>query len=165
MHEQHPYVFHADGKEFSLRYVPGESDSRLFGGNSNWRGPIWTPINYLLIECIFEFYSYYGDDFLVEYPVGSGKKVSLLEIAHVLSERLTRLSLKGPDGRRPVMAAYPGLEKQRGAEDLVLFHEYYHGDTGRGVGASHQTGWSGLVALLLRPPRRAEQEHDTRGGS
>jgi hypothetical protein len=165
VHEQHPYVFHADGKEFSLRYVPGESDSRLFGGNSNWRGPIWTPINYLLIECIFEFYSYYGDDFLVEYPVGSGKKVSLLEIAHILSERLTRLSLKGPDGRRPVMAAYPGLEKQKGAEDLVLFHEYYHGDTGRGVGASHQTGWSGLVALLLRPPRRAEQEHETKSGS
>jgi hypothetical protein len=165
VHEEHPFVFHADGKEFSLRYVPGESDSRLFGGNSNWRGPVWMPINYLLIESIYEFYSYYSDDFLVEYPVRSGKKVSLREIARILIERLTRLSLKGPDGRRPVMAAYPGLEKQKGSEDLVLFHEYYHGDTGRGVGASHQTGWSGLLALLLRPYHKAEQEHDAKGGS
>ena len=152
-------MFHADGKEFSIRYVPGESDSRLFGGNSNWRGPVWMPINYLLIESLYEFESYYSEDFLVEYPVRSGHKLPLGKIAEILSERLTRLSLKGPDGRRPVMAAYPGLEKQKGSEDLVLFHEYYHGDTGRGLGASHQTGWSGLVALLLRPRRRQEAEH------
>jgi hypothetical protein len=158
-HEAHPYVFHAAGKEFSIRYVPGESDSRLFGGNSNWRGPVWMPLNYLLIESLYEFESYYSEDFLVEYPVRSGHKLALGKIAEILSERLTRLSLKGPDGRRPVMAAYPGLEKQKGSEDLVLFHEYYHGDTGRGVGASHQTGWSGLVALLLRPRRRQEAEH------
>ncbi|MFI4994243.1 MAG: glucosidase, partial [Hyphomicrobiales bacterium] len=164
VHEAHPYVFRADGKEFSIRYVPGESDSRLFGGNSNWRGPIWMPLNYLLIECIYEFHSYYGEDFLVEYPVRSGKMLTLGKIAQILSERLARLSLKGNDGRRPVMAAYPGLEKQKGSEDLVLFHEYYHGDTGRGVGASHQTGWSGLVALLLRPPRKQEQEHATKNG-
>ena len=151
VHEAHPYVFHADGKEFSIRYIPGESDSRLFGGNSNWRGPVWMPINYLLIESLYEFERYYSDDFLVEYPTRSGRKLPLGEIAEKLSERLTRLSLKGPDGRRPVMAAYPGLEKQKGAENLVLFHEYYHGDTGRGLGASHQTGWSGLVALLLQP--------------
>jgi hypothetical protein len=118
------------------------------------------PLNYLLIECIYEFHSYYGDDFLVEYPVRSGKMVTLAAIGDMLSERLTRLSLKGPDGRRPVMAAYPGLEKQKGAEDLVLFHEYYHGDTGRGCGASHQTGWSGLVAVLLRPKFKREQEHE-----
>jgi len=109
------------------------------------------PINYLLIESLYEFERYYSDDFLVEYPTRSGRKLPLGEIAEKLSERLTRLSLKGPDGRRPVMAAYPGLEKQKGAENLVLFHEYYHGDTGRGLGASHQTGWSGLVALLLQP--------------
>jgi hypothetical protein len=165
VHKAHPYVFRADGKEFSIRYVPGESDSRLFGGNSNWRGPIWMPLNYLLIECIYEFHSYYGEDFLVEYPVRSGKMLTLGKIAQILSERLARLSLKGNDGRRPVMAAYPGLEKQKGSEDLVLFHEYYHGDTGRGVGASHQTGWSGLVALLLRPPRKQEQEHATKNGN
>ncbi|SDR32318.1 Glycosyl hydrolase family 63 C-terminal domain-containing protein [Rhizobiales bacterium GAS113] len=163
-HEAHPYVFHADGKEFSIGYVPGESDSRLFGGNSNWRGPIWMPLNYLLIESLYEFESYYSEDFLVEYPVGSGKTLPLGKIAAILSERLTRLSLKGPDGRRPVMAAYPGLDKQPGSESLVLFHEYYHGDTGRGVGASHQTGWSGLVALLLRPRTRQEQEHEASSG-
>jgi hypothetical protein len=144
--------------------VPGESDSRLFGGNSNWRGPIWMPLNYLLIESLYEFESYYSEDFLVEYPVGSGKTLPLGKIAAILSERLTRLSLKGPDGRRPVMAAYPGLDKQPGSESLVLFHEYYHGDTGRGVGASHQTGWSGLVALLLRPRTRQEQEHEASSG-
>ncbi|MBV8964243.1 MAG: glucosidase [Hyphomicrobiales bacterium] len=159
VHEAHPYVFHADGKEFSIRYVPGESDSRLFGGNSNWRGPVWMPINYLLIESLYELERYYSEDFLVEYPARSGHKLPLGKIAEMLSERLTRLSLKGPDGRRPVMAAYPGLEKQKGSEQLVLFHEYYHGDTGRGLGASHQTGWSGLVALLLRPRRRQEEEH------
>ncbi|MFI5011866.1 MAG: glucosidase [Hyphomicrobiales bacterium] len=159
VHEAHPYVFLADGKEFSINYVPGESDSRLFGGNSNWRGPVWMPINYLLIECLHEFENYYSEDFLVEYPVRSGRTLPLGKIADILAERLTRLSLKGPDGRRPVMAAYPGLEKQPGSEELVLFHEYYHGDTGRGVGASHQTGWSGLVALLLRPRRKQQQEH------
>ena len=160
-HAEHPFTFKADGKSFTVAYLPGESDSRLFGGNSNWRGPIWMPLNFLLIEALYEFESYYSEDFLIEYPVGSGKTLPLGKIAAILSERLTRLSLKGPDGRRPVMAAYPGLEKQPGGDELVLFHEYYHGDSGRGVGASHQTGWSGLVALLLRPHTRQEPNHQS----
>ncbi len=148
-HYLEPYSLDLDGSTFSIRYLPAESDTRLFGGNSNWRGPVWMPINYLLIRALELFHRYYGDDFRVECPVGSGQKLSLAEVAAELSRRLTRLSLKGADGRRPVMAAYPGLAEQPETEDLVLFHEYYHGDTGRGVGASHQTGWSGLVALLL----------------
>ena len=143
-----PYEIELDGQHFGIRYLPGESDSRLFGGNSNWRGPIWLPINYLLVRALQEFHRYYGDGFEVECPVGSGRMMSLEGVARELARRLTQLSLRG-EGGRPVMAAYPGLEKQPGGEDLVLFHEYYHGDNGRGVGASHQTGWSGLVALLL----------------
>jgi hypothetical protein len=162
-HEAHPYIFHVDGKEFGIHYVPGESDSRLFGGNSNWRGPVWMPLNFLLIESLYEFESYYSEDFLVEFPVGSGKTIPLGQIARMLSERLTRLFLKDDSGRRPVMAAYPGLDKQPGADKLVLFHEYFHGDTGRGCGASHQTGWSGLVALLLWPPRKQGREQAPEG--
>ena len=143
------YVLDLDRRRFSIRYLPAESDSRLFGGNSNWRGPVWLPINYLLLSALLEFHRYYGDDFQVEYPVGSGNTLSLAGVANDLARRLTGLSLCGPDGRRPVMAAYDGLLEQVGAGDLILFHEYYHGEDGRGVGASHQTGWSGLVALLL----------------
>ena len=145
------YELELDGRRFSICYRPAESDSRLFGGNSNWRGPIWLPINYLLVRALQDFHRYYGDEFRVECPIGSGQMLSLGQVADELSRRLARLSLRGPDGDRPVMGAYPGLKRHSGAEELVLFHEYYHGDTGRGVGASHQTGWSGLVALLLNP--------------
>ena len=144
-----PYRIELEGQSFSIQYLPGESDSRLFGGNSNWRGPVWLPINYLLVRALQEFHRYYGNEFQVECPVGSGAMLDLAQVAHEIARRLARLSLRGPDGQRPVMAAYPGLLSQAGAADLVLFHEYYHGDDGRGVGASHQTGWSGLVALLL----------------
>ena len=144
-----PYTLDLDGRQFSIRYLPGESDTRIFGGNSNWRGPVWLPINYLLVHALLEFHRYYGDDFKVECPVGSGQMCNLAEIAAELGRRLTRLSLQGPDDHRPVMGAYPALAAQPGADALVLFHEYYHGETGRGVGAAHQTGWSGLVALLL----------------
>ena len=147
-----PYVLDLAEQRYGLRYLPGESDSRLFGGNSNWRGPIWLPINYLMVRALHEFHRYYGDGFRVECPVGSGETLSLAQVAGELGRRMTRLSLLGPDGRRPVMAAYRDLERQPGARDLVLFHEYYHGEDGRGVGASHQTGWSGLVALLLGEP-------------
>jgi hypothetical protein len=150
-HEAQPYIFEHSGRQFSVKYLPGESDSRLFGGNSNWRGPIWTPINYCLIEALFEAHRYYGDDFVVEYPTGSGAMLPLGRVAALLSERLIGLSLKGTDGKRPVMAAYPALQQDAACDDLVLFHEYYHGDNGRGVGASHQTGWSAIVALLLQP--------------
>jgi hypothetical protein len=151
VHLDEPFTFYHNGDSFSIRYLPAESDSRVFGGNSNWRGPIWMPVNYLLIQSIHEFHRYYGDDFRVEYPTGSGKTFSLEEIANELARRLTTLFLLDKDGKRPVMAAYPQLQADPRSRDLVLFHEYFHGDTGRGVGASHQTGWTGLVALLLQP--------------
>ncbi len=151
VHKDHPYEFRHGSQLFSVAYLPAESDSRLFGGNSNWRGPVWLPTNYLLIEALHEFHRYYGDEFTVECPARSGQQRTLREVAEELSRRLTRLSLLGPDGRRPVMAAYPALQAASDGAGLVLFHEYYDGDDGRGVGASHQTGWSGLVALLLEP--------------
>ncbi|HXZ08675.1 MAG TPA: glucosidase, partial [Paraburkholderia sp.] len=151
VHCDHPFEFVHDGRSFCVKYLPAESDSRVFGGNSNWRGPVWMPVNYLLIESLYEFHRYYGDDFRVEYPTGSGQKFSLNEIADELARRITTLFLKGKNGLRPVMGAYPMLEADPRSRDLVLFHEYFHGDNGRGVGASHQTGWSGLVALLLQP--------------
>ncbi|QYD69784.1 glucosidase [Paraburkholderia edwinii] len=155
VHCDDPFVFKFDGKEFCVKYLPAESDSRVFGGNSNWRGPIWMPVNFLLIESLYEFHRYYGDDFRIEYPTGSGERLSLREIGDELARRLTKLFMKDAHGKRPVMAAYPQLQADPRSKDLVLFHEYFHGDTGRGVGASHQTGWSGLVALLLQPRESA----------
>jgi hypothetical protein len=125
--------------------------SGLFGGNSNWRGPIWMPVNYLIIESLQKFHHYYGDDFKVECPTGSGKFITINEVADELSRRLSKLFLKGEDGQRPVLKYHPKLASDPHFKDYVLFHEYFHGDTGRGVGASHQTGWTGLVAKLIRP--------------
>jgi hypothetical protein len=149
-HEAHPVAFEYAGQTYSIGYVPGESTSGLFGGNSNWRGPIWMPVNYLLIESLRSFHRYYGDDFRVEYPVGSGAMLSLNTIADRLSDRLCRLFLRGPDGRRPVLGDDARLQDDPAFRDHVLFYEYFHGDTGRGVGAAHQTGWTALVALLLQ---------------
>ena len=148
-HEQNPYVFEHPCGKFEVRYVPGESDSRLFGGNSNWRGPIWMPVNYLLIESLRKFHSYYGDDFKVECPVGSGTYLSLREVADELSQRVSRLFLRGPDGHRPVLGDDRLAQQDPNFRDHVLFYEYFHGETGRGAGASHQTGWTALIALLL----------------
>ncbi len=148
---EQPLAMQLDGKTLSARYQPAESDSRLYGGNSNWRGPLWMPINYLLIESLREFHRYYDDHFSVEYPSGSGYLSSLDQVADGLSQRLTSLFLLDEDGRRPTMAAYTQLQADPASRDLILFHEYFHGDTGRGLGASHQTGWSALVALLLQP--------------
>jgi hypothetical protein len=150
-HEADPYILEHDGQRYSIGYVPGESDSGLFGGNSNWRGPVWMPVNYLLVESLYEFHRYYGDDFRVECPTGSGKYLSLCEIAEELSRRLAGLFLRGAAGRRPVFGENRILQEDPAFRDYVPFHEYFHGDTGRGVGASHQTGWTGLVALLLQP--------------
>jgi hypothetical protein len=149
-HHDHPYVLEQDGQRFAVAYLPGESDSRLFGGNSNWRGPVWMPINFILVMALAEFHRFYGTGYRIACPTGSGRDATLQEVAAELTRRLCALFLKGADGRRPVMTAYPGLE----TGDLVLFHEYFHGETGRGVGASHQTGWSGLVALLLAEEAR-----------
>ena len=153
-HAAQPYVLEHDGHRFGVGYVPGESDGSLFGGNSNWRGPVWMPVNYLLVESLREFHRYYGDDFTVECPVGSGRNLSLREVAEELSRRLGRLFLRGADGRRPCFGDAALHQDDPHFRDHLLFHEYFHGDTGRGVGAAHQTGWTGLVALLLHP--RAE---------
>jgi len=150
-HQQNPYVFSVNGMDLSVNYLPAESDSGLFGGNSNWRGPIWFPVNYLLIESLQKFHHYYGDDFRIECPTGSGQFVSIAEAAAEISRRLTRIFLKGADGKRPVFAHHPKMQDDPHFRDHVLFYEYFHGDTGRGVGASHQTGWTGLVAKLLQP--------------
>jgi hypothetical protein len=150
-HDASPYVYNLHGMDLTVRYLPGESDSGLFGGNSNWRGPIWFPVNYLLIESLQKFHHYYGDEFRIECPTGSGRFVSIGEAADEISRRLQRIFLKGPDGRRPVFNQYPLLQDDPHFRDHLLFFEYFHGDTGRGVGASHQTGWTGLIAKLLQP--------------
>ncbi|MEM6789110.1 MAG: glucosidase [Myxococcota bacterium] len=150
-HHQHPYRLDWGGRRFEVKYTPAESDSSLFGGNSNWRGPIWFPVNYLIIESLQRFHHYYGDEFLVEHPVGSGQRVTLLAVADDLAERLTRLFLRDHEGTRPAMRLHPKLAADPHFRDHILFYEYFSGETGRGVGASHQTGWTGLVAKLLQP--------------
>ncbi|MCK6513339.1 glucosidase [Myxococcota bacterium] len=153
-HKQHPYTFTYRDQSFTVAYVSGESDSGLFGGNSNWRGPIWFPVNYLLIESLQKFHHYYSDDFLVEYPTGSGQSLSLLQIAEHLGQRLAGLFRRGEDGRRPIFGDNRKMQEDPQFRDHLLFHEYFDGDTGRGLGASHQTGWTGLIAKLLQPRRK-----------
>jgi len=155
IHEREPFRFKTCGEAYEVGYWPAESRSRVFGGNSNWRGPVWMPINFLLFESLQKFYHYYGDDFKVECPTGSGKFLTLQEIADELSRRITRLFLKGEDGQRPAMKSHPKLATDPHFRDYILFHEYFDGDTGRGLGASHQTGWTGLVAKLLLPRHKA----------
>ena len=150
VHEREPYRLDCDGKTYEVNYWPAESQNGLFGGNSNWRGPIWMPPNYLLIESLQKFHHYYGDDFKIECPTGSGRFLTIKEVARELSRRLMRLFLTSTDGQRPVLKYHPKLATDPHFRDYVLFHEYFHGDTGRGAGASHQTGWTGLVAKLTR---------------
>ncbi|MEM6262250.1 MAG: glucosidase [Bacteroidota bacterium] len=158
-HLEHPYVFHANDNDFVVQYLPAESDSDFFGGNSNWRGPVWFPMNYLLIESLYKFHKYYGDEFQIEYPTGSKKHHSLREIADELVQRLIRLFSKDEEGRRPVYGTSEKFQEDPHFRDYILFYEYFHGDNGRGVGASHQTGWTGLVAnLLYSQPKEEETE-------
>jgi hypothetical protein len=161
VHEKQPYRLAIGGMEHVVSYWPAESETGLFGGNSNWRGPIWMPLNYLIIESLQKFHHYYGDDFKVEYPTGSGKFITIKAVANELTRRVSNLFLKGADGQRPVLKYHPKLAGDPQFKDYVLFHEYFHGDTGRGVGASHQTGWTGLVAKLLQPRRAARHLDDT----
>jgi hypothetical protein len=150
-HEAHPYVLNVNGTEYRVDYEPGESTSGTFGGNSNWRGPIWFPGNFLIIESLQKFHHYYGDDFKVECPTGSGRFLTLNEAANEVATRLTRIFLADENGWRPEFAHHPRMQTDPHFRDHVLFYEYFHGDSGRGVGASHQTGWTGLVAKLLMP--------------
>jgi hypothetical protein len=149
-HADHPYVLHVDGSDHVVRYEPAESHSGLFGGNSNWRGPIWFPVNYLLIESLQKFHHYYGDDFKVECPTGSGQFLTLRQIADELSKRLIRIFLRNVDERRPVLGGQETFQRDPNWRDYILFHEYFHGDNGAGIGANHQTGWTGLVAKLIQ---------------
>ncbi|GJD52871.1 hypothetical protein OPKNFCMD_5638 [Methylobacterium crusticola] len=152
-HAAAPFRFPWGGETYAVDYEPGESTTAVFGGNSNWRGPIWLPINYLLVEALTEFARFYGPEFKVECPTGSGRYLDLAEIADELTRRLTRLVLRGPDGRRAVLGDRALFQDDPAFRDHVPFHEYFHGDTGAGLGAAHQTGWTGLLALLLQPRR------------
>jgi hypothetical protein len=144
-----PYNFEYRGIRYQVKYLPGESDGELFGGNSNWRGPIWMPVNYLLVENLRRLHQFYGDKFKIECPTGSGIMVTLDEIADELSRRLIKIFRRDADGRRPVFGRYEKFQSDPNFKDYILFHEYFHGENGRGCGASHQTGWTGLVANLI----------------
>ena len=149
-HEKHPYAIEVGGSSYTVDYEPAESKSALFGGNSNWRGPVWFPANYLIIESLQRFHYYYGDDCKVEFPTGSGNLLNLWDVATELSHRLIELFKRGPDGRRPIYGDVETFQRDPHWRDLILFYEYFHGDTGAGLGASHQTGWTALVAKLLQ---------------
>jgi hypothetical protein len=156
-HLQHPYTFWADGQPLSVDYEPAESRSRLFGGNSNWRGPIWFPMNFLIIEALQKFHYYYGDDFTIECPTGSGTFMTIDQVAAELTRRLAQIFLKNNNGERQVNALYPFFQKDEHFRDYVPFYEYFDGDNARGAGASHQTGWTGVIAKLLQPRAGYEQ--------
>jgi len=171
-HKDQPYVLNVDGREHRVDYEPAESSTGLFGGNSNWRGPIWFPVNYLIIESLQKFHHYFGEDFRVECPTGSGQMLTLWQIAEELSRRLSQIFLQDGDGQRPVYGTSPQFQQDPHWRDLILFHEYFSGDDGSAVGASHQTGWTGLVAKLLqqsgereRKPRRAAKARALAGAA
>jgi hypothetical protein len=148
-HADHPYVFCAGGREYRVSYLPAESDTGMFGGNSNWRGPIWMPVNGLIIRALLQYYLYYGNDFTVECPTGSGRRMNLHQVAEEIARRLVNIFLKAKDGRRPVYGGTQKFQEDPHWHDLVLFYEYFHGDNGAGLGASHQTGWTGIIARLM----------------
>jgi hypothetical protein len=148
-HADHPFIFHTGGQEYRVEYLPAESNNGMFGGNSNWRGPVWMPVNALLVRGLLNFYSFYGDEFTVECPTGSGRQMTLFEVAKEISSRLSGTFLRGPDGRRPVYGGCEKFQNDPHWRDYILFYEYFHGDNGAGLGASHQTGWTGVVARLM----------------
>ncbi len=148
-HAEHPYVFNLQGQEYSVNYLPAESDTGMFGGNSNWRGPIWMPVNVVLVRALLQFYLYYGDTFKVECPTGSGNWMNLFEVAQEIAQRLIRIFVRNKDGRRPVYGGSEKFQTDPNWKDYLLFYEYFHGDSGAGIGANHQTGWTGTVASLI----------------
>src|SRR5512137_1007635 len=149
-HEKHPYIFSAGGQEHRVDYLPAESNTGMFGGNSNWRGPVWMPVNALIIRSLLQYYLYYGDTFKIECPTGSGRMMNLFEVSKEIADRLTRIFLRGKDGTRPVYGGAEKFQKDPHWRDHILFYEYFHADNGAGLGASHQTGWTGLVAKLIQ---------------
>jgi hypothetical protein len=173
-HEQHPYIFYVNGQEYRVDYLPAESNTGMFGGNSNWRGPVWMPVNAMIIRALLNFYLYYGDNFKIECPTGSGKMMNLFEVSKEIADRLARTFLRDKSGRRPVYGGTEKFQTDPHWRDLILFYEYFHGDNGAGLGASHQTGWTGLVAKTIQlfglmDPQKALQQGKsaafTRGGT
>jgi hypothetical protein len=149
-HKEHPYILNVMGNAHRVDYEPAESSTAQFGGNSNWRGPIWLPVNYLLIESLQKFHFFLGDHYKVEYPFGSGQNVNLWEVATELSRRLIDIFLRDAEGKRPVFGGEKLFQEDPQWQDHLLFYEYFHGDNGAGIGASHQTGWTGLIAKLIQ---------------
>jgi Glycosyl hydrolase family 63 C-terminal domain len=148
-HAQHPYTLNSGGREYRVDYLPAESDSALFGGNSNWRGPIWMPLNALILRALMQFYLYYGNSFKVAFPTGSSRKLNLFEVAREITNRLIQIFIRNESGRRPVYGGAQKFQTDPHWKDNILFYEYFHGDNGAGLGASHQTGWTGLIAKLI----------------
>ena len=148
-HADHPYRFHVVGQEYRVDYLPAESNTGMFGGNSNWRGPIWMPVNALIIRALLQYYAYYGNGLTVECPTGSGREMTLYQVAEELSRRLASIFLRDSEGRRPVYGGTRKFQEDPHWRDLLLFYEYFHGDNGAGLGASHQTGWTGVVARAM----------------
>jgi hypothetical protein len=148
VHLDDPYRYRLGDRQYNVSYLPAESDSGMFGGNSNWRGPIWMPVNALIVRALLHYYTYYGDTFTIECPTGSGRLMTLYQVAEEISRRLSSIFLRN-DGRRPVFGGTDKFQNDPHWRDLLLFHEYFHGDNGAGIGASHQTGWTGVVARLM----------------
>ena len=157
-------MFHVRGGEYRVDYLPAESNTGMFGGNSNWRGPIWFPVNALLIRALLSFHLYYGDNFKVECPTGSGKLMNCFEVAREISDRLTRIFLRDEHGRRPVYGGTEKFQSDPHWRDYLLFYEYFHGDNAAGLGASHQTGWTGLVAKGIQLFGLLDAERALAGG-
>jgi hypothetical protein len=157
-HEEHPFVFHLSGQEYKVQYLPAESNNGMFGGNSNWRGPIWMPANGLIIRALLQMYPFYGPDFKVECPTGSGNYMTLFEVAEEISRRNASMFLRDANGQRPVYGGTRKFQDDPHWKDYILFYEYFHGDNGAGLGASHQTGWTGLVAREFDLFARLKQE-------
>ncbi len=164
-HAEHPFVFVVQGQEYRVNYLPAESDTGMFGGNSNWRGPIWMPVNALLVRALLQYYLYYGDSFKVECPTGSGNLMNLFEVSREIANRLSRIFLRDPSGRRPVFGGSETFQTDPHWRDYLLFYEYFHGDNGAGIGASHQTGWTGVVAKLIEIFGRIDPQALLKGGA
>ena len=164
-HADHPYVFDIAGQQFHVEYEPAESHTGMFGGNSNWRGPVWFPMNLVILRGLRGLGQYYGDNLKVECPTGSGDEMNLTDVANELGRRLTAIFLRGQDGRRPVFGGIEPFQTDPHWRELLLFHEYFHGDNGAGLGASHQTGWTGLVALMFSNSADARTERERRAGA
>jgi hypothetical protein len=163
-HADHPYTIQAGGRDYRVAYLPAESDTGMFGGNSNWRGPIWMPVNVLIVRALIQYYLFYGDQLKVECPTGSGRWMNLYEVAEDISRRLASIFLKGPTGSRPVFGGSEKFQTDPHWRDYPLFYEYFHGENGAGLGASHQTGWTGVVARTMHLFASWSSSEAQRGG-